>query len=255
MRVAIITGASSGIGMEFAKQIDQKCLGLDEIWLIARSYDKLEELSKVLKNQTRIFAMDLTDTESYLPLLTALEQFQPKVRLLINSAGYGINGFFADMMAEDVLGMIDLNCKALIKMTHLILPFMPPRSYIIQMGSSAAFMPQPKFSIYAASKAFVLSFSRALNKECKEKEISVTCVCPGPVETAFFERSEKISTDTFAFKKLFMVQADAVVKKALKDTFYGKTISVYSIPMQGMQLLTKLIPHDVILSIYSKMIL
>lgn len=255
MRIAIITGASSGMGMEFAKQIDKKCLGLDEIWLIARRREPMEDLSKNISCQTRIFPMDLTDEQSYLPFLAELEQLQPHVRLLINCAGFGITGDMLSVKEEDALGMIDLNCRALTKMTYHIVPFMPKRSYIIQLASAAGFLPQPKFAIYAATKSFVLSLTRALREELKSKEISVTAVCPGPVDTEFFDRSEAEYGDTFVFKKIFMVSKENVVEKALKDTFRKKAVSVYGLSMKGMRLGSKLVPHQWILPVYGKLVM
>lgn len=255
VRIAIITGASSGMGKEFAKQIDKKCLGLDEIWLLARRREPMEKLAKELSCQTRIFSIDLTDADSYTPFMTELTSIRPSVRLLINCAGYGITANMTDLSEDDALGMIDLNCKALTKMTYLIVPYMPRRSYIIQLASAAGFLPQPQFAIYAASKSFVLSLSRALREELKEKGISVTAVCPGPVNTEFFDRSEAEHGDTFAFKKLFLAEKEKVVKQALTDTFHGKSVSVYGLPMKAMRLGSKVIPHKIILPVYAKMIL
>lgn len=254
MKIAIITGASSGMGMEFCRQIDQKCLGLDELWLIARRREPMEELAKTLKYRTKVFAMDLTQEEDYLPFLQELESLQPQVRLLINCAGYGMTGSFLQLHQEDAVGMIDLNCRALTRMTYIVLPFMPRRSFIIQLASAAGFLPQPKFAVYAASKSYVLSFSRALRQECKAKGIYVTAVCPGPVDTEFFDKSESENGDTFVFKKFFMAEKEKVVKKALKDTFHKKDVSVYGLPMNMMRLGSKAISHKPILSAYGKLV-
>ena len=142
-----------------------------------------------------------------------------------------------------MLGMIRLNCEALTNITHRVIPYMRQGSRIIQMASSAAFLPQIDFAVYAATKSYVLSFSRALGEELREKGIYVTAVCPGPVDTPFFEIAEKTGS-TLAIKKYTMVDADRVVDRALKDSYQKKPLSVCSIPMQAFCVATKLLPHD-----------
>lgn len=253
MKIAIITGASSGMGMEFARQIDKKCLGLDEIWLVARRRQPMEELASELSTLARIFPTDLTDENSCEPLFRELKQRNPQVRMLINCAGYGKVGAFSAGSEKDALGMIDLNCRALTKMTYHILPYMPERSYLIQLASSAAFLPQPGFGIYAASKAFVLSFTRALREELKKRRISVTAVCPGPVDTPFFTIAEETG-EAFLFKKIFMVPKEKVVGKALRDTFRGRDLSVYGLPMKIMHICCKILPQKLILGAYESIV-
>ena len=249
MNIAIITGASSGMGSEFARQIAQKCLGLDEIWLVARRSRPMEELAENLSIATRIFAMDLTNPGSYESLRTALQEHNPRVRILVGCAGYGKVGAFTASSEADLLGMIDLNCKALTKITYLILPYMPKRSYLIQLASPAAFLPQPGFDVYAASKSYVLSFTRALREELRHRQIHVTAVCPGPVDTPFFDIAEE-NGEAFFFKKIFMASKEKVVRKALRDAFHGKDLSVYGIPMKIMHIGCKLLPQKWILYCY-----
>lgn len=249
MNIAIITGASSGMGSEFALQITKRCLGLDEIWLVARRSRPMEELAESISIATRIFAMDLTDPGSYESLSTALQEHNPRVRIFVGCAGYGKVGAFTASSESDLLGMIDLNCKALTKMTYLILPYMPKRSYLIQLASSAAFLPQPGFGIYAASKAYVLSFTRALREELRHRQIHVTAVCPGPVDTPFFDIAEE-NGEAFFFKKLFMASKEKVVQKALRDAFHDRDLSVYGFPMKFMHIGCKLVPHKWILYFY-----
>lgn len=252
MKIAVITGASSGMGQEFAMQIDKKCLGLDEIWLIARRRDKLEELSKELTVPVRIMDMDLADDPSYAALIHALETEKPQVRVAVNCAGYGKTGPFLGIRLEASLGMIDVNCRALTKMTYLLLPYMPRRSYLIQVASVAGILPQPNFAVYAASKAYVLSLSRALREELRAKGVSVTAVCPGPVATDFFAIAEETGSP-FALKKYIMAKKEKVVALALKDTFRKKDVSVYGISMKALRLLVKFVPQKLILYIYANM--
>lgn len=136
--------------------------------------------------------------------------------------------------------MVDVNCRSLTRMTLLCLPFLRAGSRIVNLASASAFCPQPYFSVYAATKSYVLSFSRSLREELRKKGIVVTAVCPGPVDTEFFEFSGKPQN---ILKKLTMAKADRVVHQALKDSRAGKSVSVYGIPMKLTYLGTKLLPH------------
>lgn len=248
MNVIIITGASSGIGMEFAMQMDNYFTNIDEFWLIARSRDKLKELAKVLHHRTRILAMDITKEGQLERLEDTLMEKDAAVRMLINCAGYGIMGDFAGQDKDSELGMIRLNCEALTGITHCVLPYMRKGSRIIQLASSAAFLPQPDFAVYAATKSYVLSFSRALGEELRERGIYVTSVCPGPVDTPFFDIAERTGS-TLSIKKYTMVSPERVVKQALRDSYHKCTLSVCSLPIQSFLAASKLLPHGCILRI------
>ena len=252
MKIALITGASSGMGEEFALQINKRCLGLDEIWLIARRWESMELLAEKLTVPVRAFAMDLSDDPAYAEFLYALEKEKPQVRVAVNCAGYGKTGPFDAVSLEDSLGMIDLNCRALTKMTYLLLPYMPKRSYLIQVASVAGILPQPNFAVYAASKAYVLSLSRGLREELRPRGIRVTAVCPGPVATDFFAVAEETGS-AFALKKYFMAKKEKVVALALKDAFAGRDVSVYGLPMKALRLLVKIVPQKFILYVYAKL--
>lgn len=178
MKIAVVTGASSGIGREFAVQIAGKYGKMDEIWLIARRKDRLIELQKELRLPVRVFAMDLTDNEDMNTFDGFLKENNPDIKLLVNCAGYGKTGRFDELDIYEQCGMIDVNCKALTLFTGLCLPYISNHSRIINVASAAAFSPQPGFNVYAATKAYVLSFSRALNAELKSRKITVTAVCP-----------------------------------------------------------------------------
>lgn len=256
--IILITGASSGIGREFAMQLDPYFTNIDEIWLISRRKKQLTEVAADLQHKTRILAMDITKEAQLERLTDTLEDRNVCIRMLINCAGYGLMGAFGpsenpDFHSEEncpdgQLGMIRLNCEALTHITYRCLPYMAKGSRIIQLASSAAFLPQPYFAVYAATKAYVLSFSRALGEELKKKDIYVTSVCPGPVDTPFFETAEK-NGKTLALKKYTMVDASRVVEQALRDSYYKRTMSVCSMPIQAFLLLTKYVPHQVILNV------
>ena len=179
--------------------------------------------------------------------MESLAKEKPTVRMLVNCAGYGVMGEFSKLNVQEELGMIDVNCKALTQITHMCIPYMRENSRIIQLASSAAFMPQPGFAVYAASKAYVNSFSRALAEELRKKKIYVTSVCPGPVDTPFFDLAEK-DGKTLAIKKLAMALPEKVVEKAIQDSFHKRSVSVYSGYIKAFEVLAKTVPHKLLLT-------
>lgn len=247
VRIAVVTGASSGIGKEFAKQISKSFVTVDEMWVIARRLSNLKALRKELKNvRVRIIPCDVTskaDIENYVRML---RRYKPEIRILVNAAGFGKIGQFGKISLESQEDMVRVNCEALTKITRISLPYMAKKANIINIASAAAFLPQPSFAVYAASKAYVLSFSRALHQELKKRRISVTAVCPGPVDTEFFDVAEEFE-EVKAYKKYFRVKPEKVVKKALIDATRGKTVSTYGVPMNAFRLLCKVVPQDMIL--------
>lgn len=248
MKIAIVTGASSGMGREAIIQIADRFGGIDEIWAIARRKERLEQLRRQLPVPLRIFPLDLTQAQALETLKEALETRRPDVKILVNSAGYGKIGRVGDLSLADETGMVRLNCETLCAVTHLVLPYLSDHSRILQFASSAAFLPQPGFAIYAATKSFVLSYSRALNAELKPRDISVTAVCPGPVKTEFFDIAET-SGKMPAYKQLTMADPKKVVRLALRDSMMGKSVSVYGPLMKAFALLSKLMPHHILLRV------
>lgn len=248
-RVAIVTGASSGMGREFVLNIDRTFKNVDEIWLIARRRDLLEELRANINKPCIIINEDITDTGFNARFAKMLKQEKAGVKILVNCAGYGIMGPVGDAAHDVSVGMINTNCMGLTSVTHVVLPYMTKKSRIINLASSAAFLPQPQFAIYAASKSYVLSFSRALNCELKDREIFVTAVCPGPVATDFFTIAEGEHKRVW-FKDLFMVNAKDVVDKAIKDSIDRREISIYGLPMKLFYVFTKIVPHGIIFRFY-----
>lgn len=248
LKIAIITGASSGMGREFVRLLDRELVCLDEIWVIARREERLKELAKEVGTKLVPIEMDVTGKEAMGILSYLLKEKKPKVKFLINCAGFGKIGTVASLPLEGQLSMIRVNCLALTEITGLVLPYMAKKSRIIQMASAAAFLPQPRFAVYAATKAYVLSFSRALNRELADTGIRVTAVCPGPVRTEFFDLAEQTGTIPL-YKKLVMADSVKVVEKAFRDSVAGKSISVYGGSMKGLQVLAKVLPHEVMLKL------
>lgn len=249
MNIAIVTGASSGMGRETARQIDRIYTdGLDEIWLVARRTERLKQVADTLRHKSRIFSLDLTDKKDLADLELSLNLTKPNIKMLVNASGFGILGDFKNSEITEQSQMVRLNCEALTVVTRMCLAYMNKGARIIQFASSAAFLPQPGFAVYAASKAYVLSFSRALNAELLNSGISVTAVCPGPVDTEFFKVAKK-SGFNFDFKKYFMAEEKDVVRQALIDAYHRRPFSVYSFFMKALMLVSKLIPHELILFI------
>ena len=175
MDIAIVTGASSGLGSEFARRLDEE--GLDEIWVSARRRERLESLAAHLKTSARIVDGDVTDV-TFIDRLRSMLKKGISVRYLINAAGYGRIGGAIDIDAMDEAGMIDVNCKALLLITRAVLPYMHSGARIGMLCSAAAFQPIPYIGTYAATKAFVLSYSRSLGEELRQQGIYVTAICP-----------------------------------------------------------------------------
>lgn len=236
------------MGVEFALQLDNVFRNIDEIWMIARRKKEMLEVAQYLEHTTRVLDMDVTNEDDIKKLKKLLADEKPTIRMLINCAGYGIMGHFSQSDIREELGMIDVNCKALTQMTYLCIPYMRKNSRIIQLASSAAFLPQPDFAVYAATKSFVYSFSRALNQELRTRKIYVTAVCPGPVDTPFFDIAEKTGS-TLAVKKLTLVRADQVVEKAIADSYHKRERSVYGAWIKSFEVAAKIIPHRAILEL------
>ncbi|MCR5619474.1 MAG: SDR family NAD(P)-dependent oxidoreductase [Lachnospiraceae bacterium] len=251
--IAIITGASSGIGREFVMALDQSMDALDEIWIVARRKERLEDLAAKLRHHAKVICGDLSNRNTVNRISAMLSADKCRIRFLVNAAGYGILGDFTKGDRKEETGMCDLNVRALTDITFVCLPYMGKNSRIINLASSAAFVPQPSFSVYAATKSYVLSFSRALNAELAGRQIYVTAVCPGPVKTEFFDVAEKLGTRTLSMKKWAMTTPDVVVKTALKDSFDKKEISIPTAMMKMFYYFTKVCPHRLIISFTNRL--
>lgn len=246
MKIAIVTGASSGMGREMVIQLADRFAGLEEIWTVARREDRLKELVGHVPVPIRCLPLDLTEREDRERLKQELRERKPDVKILVNAAGFGKTGGCGTISPEDSLGMIRLNDEAMVAVTEMVLPYISSNSRIIQFASAAAFLPQPGFAVYAATKAFVLSYSRALSEELRARDIAVTAVCPGPVETEFFDIALNGGKLT-SCKKWVMTKPENVVKHAIADSYMGKTVSVAGIPMKGFRLLCRWLPHSLLM--------
>ena len=248
-KVYLITGASSGMGREFVIQLDRQ-QSFDEIWVIARRRDRLEALQQDVKSKIRPVCLDLTKEESVTEYQKLLEEYQPEVAVLVNASGFGRFAAFEDIDLESQYRMIDLNVKAYVGMTYATLPYLREESEVYQLDSLSSFQPVPYIGVYGATKAFVLSFSRALNVELKKKKIHVMAVCPGWVKTEFFDHAVTDESVITYYNKFFT--AEEVITRALKDMKRRRDVSICGFSVRAQVFFTKLLPHKLVMKIWCK---
>ena len=194
----------------------------------------------------------MTLPESYKVYENLLAEKKPQVSVLVNCSGFGKFGTYEQIPLSESLSMIDLNCKALVALTELTLPYMKEGSKIVELDSLSAFQPVPYLNVYGATKAFVLSYSRALNKEVKKRGIRVMAVCPGWVKTDFFDRATATSDDAVTYFNI-LYEPEDIVRTAIKDLYKGKKdVSVHGLPVKAQILLVKLLPHSLVMKIWLK---
>ena len=247
-KIAVVTGASSGMGREFARRLDRD-YDLEELWVIARRGDRLAALAGECRAKVRPLVLDLSQAESFTSLEALLVQEQPDLRVLVNAAGYGLFGTFAQMGMEEQLGIVDLNNRALTAMCRLCIPYLGPGSTIINLGSNSSWQPVPYMNVYAASKAYVLSFSRGLGVELKDRGIHVMCVCPGWIKTEFFGRA--VRDDTIRYYDRYYT-AEQVVDRAMRDLRRKKPVSILGFPVRAQVRLVKHLPVSLVMKTWCR---
>lgn len=249
MNIAIVTGASSGMGREFVRQLSA-WVQVDEIWAIARRTDALEELKKETAIPVRPVSLDLLKEESFETLETMLEAEKPVISLLVNAAGFGKFGAYHKVSIADDCRMIDLNCKALVVMTRLCIPYMGKSSHILQLDSLSAFQPVPYITTYGATKAFVLSYTRAMIRELKGTGIRMMAMNPGWVKTEFFDHAMKTNAGEVQYFNI-LYEAKDVVATGLRDLYNTrKDYSVHGLPIRNQVRAVKLMPHSIVMKIW-----
>lgn len=236
-RIAIITGATGGIGREFTRLLVEE--DIDEVWTVARNEKKLQELKKLYGEKVIPLAKDLTHTEEICEIEEKIKGESAEVLYLVNNAGMAKMGSYQEFSIQELENTIDLNCKAPVILSNLCIPYMKKGSHILNISSASAFQPNPYINLYAASKAFERSYSRALNVEVENLGIIVTAVCPSWVDTEMLikERNGK------KVKFPGIVTAEAVAKQAMKDAKKGKDMSICSFYVKCQHVNVKLMPQ------------
>lgn len=249
-RIAIVTGASSGLGREFVKRIDAGEAGhVDEIWVIARRAERLEALRRTCSTPVRPFCLDLTDTASFEVIEGALTEIPDvQVSLLVNNVGFGTFGAFATQGKQDAQKMVKLLMLAPVEMIYRTLPYMHEGSRIINIASVASFVPQPKLAVYSAAKRFVLDLSRSLDAELGDCDIHVTAVCPKFMQTEFLDKAgDKVAAQ--AMTAIGFERVDHVVTAALKASNAGKGLCIPSLDMKAYYALSRVLPYKAALAV------
>lgn len=250
-RIAIVTGASSGMGREFARTAADK-VAFDELWVIARRAERLEELASELASRAVVVPvpMDLEDSSSISALGERLRSEEAEVVLLVNAAGFGKFQAITDVPKDTADRMLALNCKALMDMCYTCLPFMKVGGKILNIASVAAFQPVPYIGEYAATKAFVLSFSRSLWKELRPKGITVTALCPYWTRTEFFDVAQNKDEKALVHYFNAMYEASDLVGRGWRDLLKGRDISTFGFIARAQIVLIKMLPHRLVMRIW-----
>ncbi len=247
MNIAVITGASAGLGVEYAKSVDKARPDIEEIWLIARRKDKLQEVANLLDKKVRILSFDITDDQGIIDYVNLLESENADVKLLINNAGFGKLGLFYELSKEDNAGMIRLNCEALTVMANVTLPFMSEGAEIINTCSIASFAPNSRMAVYSSTKAFVMSFSRALRDELKSRKINCLAVCPGPMDTEFLGVAGIGKGVSKTFDTLPRDNPKRVAENSLKASKKGKAVFADHIFYKFYRVVAKILPTSLVM--------
>lgn len=245
MAVAIITGASGGIGSDFAREL-KGIHGVDEFWFVARNVKRMEALRDELAVKTKIIKADLGTREGIEEYRRALTEEAPRVSFLVNCAGFGNFGAFDQLSEAEVEGMIDVNIKATVLLTHMTVPYMEKGGRIIQLGSGSCFTPLPYFNIYSSSKVFVLHYTKSLNYELKKYGIRATCFCPGWVDTEFLPKSTADVTVPTPKKMKPLLNSRRVVKGCVRAALRGRAMFVTNWYTKLQHMLFKLTPDPIL---------
>lgn len=243
-RVALITGASSGLGREFARQLDQRQVA-DELWLVARRREALAELAEELDTPARSIPADLTQPEDIDALRVLLEAEAPQVTFLVNAAGFGKFGDWRTISDADADAMIDLNCRALVDVTRAALSHMGRGGRVIQVASAAGFAPLPHLNVYAASKAFVLRYTRALRWELHGTGITATALCPTWVKTGFEAVARESAGGSDVGRLMGEQTPEVVVRRALNANKAHFAVACASPQAAALRIVGKVVPSCV----------
>lgn len=246
MSIAILTGASAGLGKSFFKSLITRHPDLDGIWLIARRKERLEQMAEDSPVPVTVLPLDLVDTASYDALAEKLKAEDAKVKILINNAGLGELDNVADSTWPVQSRMVDLNCRALTAVTTVVLPYMERGSFIVNVCSIASFCPNTRMTVYSSTKAYVMSFTKGLREELKPLGINVLAVCPGPMKTEFLDVAN-IAGRSKMFKTLPYSDPDAVADKAMVAAAKGRCVYTHLFLFKFYRVLAKIVPHSLMM--------
>ena len=238
--VALITGASAGLGAEFARQLSKRG---HRLVLVARRKERLDALAAEL-GKARAVAIDLSIPGAAAELMADIDNAGEQVELLINNAGFGLRGYFANQDPARLRQMIDLNCGVLAELCRAVLPQMIERRSggILNVASTAAFQPGPGMAVYYATKAFVLSLSEALHEEAKPYGVKVSALCPGPTRTEFGDIAG--FSKSAALTRVSM-DAEPVVRKGLEALEANKAVVITGALNRAVAFSTRLAPRSI----------
>ncbi len=248
MKIAVLTGASAGMGREFFKNLQGFC-ELDEIWIIARRADRLEEMTQGSKIKTRAVALDLADRKSISVLEDMLRAENPDIRILINNAGFGKLGYVYELKRETQMDMVELNCAAVTGLCAACLKYMRKNSFIINIASIAAFAPNPRMAVYCSTKAYILSFTKCIREELKPRGINALAVCPGPMSTEFLDVAGISGGKSKTFEMLPYCNPAAVAKKSLALAQKGRAVYTPRFFFKLYRVLARVLPHGLVMKL------
>lgn len=247
MDIAIITGASAGLGQAFFRSVVRRYPKLDQIWLIARRADRLQQLAQDSPVPVVCLPLDLTQDGSYQAISERLAAEQPRVRILINNAGLGQLDDMVDSDVATQVRMVDVNCRGLTAVTTAVLPYMPKDSFVIQVASIAAFAPNARMTVYSSTKAYVLSLARGLRMEMKSRGVNVLALCPGPMSTEFLEKADITAGKSKQFDTLPYSDPEAVADGAVVRAARGKAIYTPRAFYRFYHFVSKVLPTSLVM--------
>ncbi len=245
--LAIITGAGGGLGKAFTKYLIDE---VDEVWAIGRNSEKLNSLKDIFGVKIKGYSVDLSDIANLEIIKHELNNGEYTVKYLVNNAGSGRMAPSTDFSAQEIAAHVNTHNTSMAALCNICIPYMKNGSHIINVASQSAFQPVAYINLYAASKAFCYSYSRALNRELKEKGIVVTVACPGWIKTDLLQ--SEINGHKTKFPHL--AEPEDVAVKTIRDAKKGRDISVYSVYVRMMQFFSKIYPHKWVMTLWLKLI-
>lgn len=246
MKTAVITGASSGLGKEYVYSLLKSRLDIDQIFIIARREDRLKEIAEISPKIVPV-PMDLTNPDFAEKYRKILSKSGADVKILINNAGFGKLGLFEDIPVQENAGMVRLNCEAFTVVAYETLKFMKEGAEIINICSIASFAPNTRMAVYCSTKAYVMSFSRALREELKHKKINVMAVCPGPMDTEFLPIANIGPGDSGTFDSLPRVNVKKIAEKSLMASSKKRAVYTCMFFYKFYRLFSKILPTSLVM--------